>query len=230
MKTYLLVFVAVSAAAAQQLPDVAVRLAGDGFFRRGTAVASSSPSGGGFQPRSPLTSSNGLQSSAGPSSGSRSGSPGGSGGSAASGAFGSSSGSRFRSAFAGGSGRPADGGDADEPLDAVDGVFEPLNLPASASSLLGSISTSFSCDDLPYGYYADRANSCRVYHVCYPALFADGATVTYQYSFMCGVGTVFDQRELTCVDPSVASPCEESRNYFFTNEQFGLPEEKLQFI
>ncbi|XP_047468385.1 mucin-19-like [Penaeus chinensis] len=223
MKNFLFVIVA-AAAAAQQFPDVSVRLAGDGFFRRGTGAASSSPSAGGFQPRASFP-TDGKQASPGASGGGRSGSPSGSSASGATGGSASSSGSRFRSGSA--IGRQADVGDVDE---AVDGVFEPLNLPASASSLLGSISTAFSCDDLPYGYYADRDNACRVYHVCYPALFADGDSVTYQYSFMCGAGTVFDQRELTCVDPSVASPCEESYNYYFTNEQFGLPEERLQFL
>ncbi|XP_069973382.1 uncharacterized protein [Penaeus vannamei] len=201
------------------------KLAGDGFFRRGTAALSTSPSAGGFQPRTSFPADGGLQASPGASGGSRPGSPSGSSASGATGGLASSSGSRFRSAIGGG--RRPDEGDADE---AVDGVFEPLNLPASASSLLGTVSTAFSCDDLPYGYYADRDNACRVYHVCYPALFADGASVTYQYSFMCGAETVFDQRELTCVDPSVASPCEESYNYYFTNEQFGLPEEKIQFV
>lgn len=166
---YFIVFVAASAAA-QQVPDVSVRLAGDGFFRRGTAAVSSSPSAG-FQPRASLPADGGLQASPAASGGGRSGSPSGS---SASGA--TSSGIRFRSGSA--IGRQADVGDVDE---AVDGVFEPLNLPASASSLLGSISTAFSCDDLPYGYYADRDNACRVYHVCYPALFGDGDSVTYQY-------------------------------------------------
>nr|XP_027233055.1 probable ATP-dependent RNA helicase ddx42 [Penaeus vannamei] len=109
---------------------------------------------------------------------------------------------------------------------AVDGVFEPLNLPSGASALLGSISTSFSCLDRPYGYYADRENACRVFHVCYPALFSTGAVETTVH-FMCGEGSVFDQKELTCVAESSAIPCQESSNYFYTNEQFGRIEEKV---
>lgn len=69
----------------------------------------------------------------------------------------------------------------------ADGVFEPLNLPSGASVLLGSISTSFSCLDRPYGYYADQENSCRVFHVCYPALFSTGAVETYQYRSVTGL-------------------------------------------
>merc|ERR1711931_403458 len=38
------------------------------------------------------------------------------------------------------------------------GSEEPLNLPSGASALLGSVSASFSCTNLPYGYYADPAN------------------------------------------------------------------------
>nr|XP_027233066.1 homeobox protein 5-like [Penaeus vannamei] len=70
--------------------------------------------------------------------------------------------------------------------DSVSGVFEPLNLPSGASALLGGITSAFSCLDRPYGYYADQDNSCRVFHVCNPTLFSNGAVETYQYSFMCG--------------------------------------------
>nr|XP_027233057.1 uncharacterized protein LOC113824520 [Penaeus vannamei] len=110
--------------------------------------------------------------------------------------------------------------------DSVSGVFEPLNLPSGASALLGGITSAFSCLDRPYGYYADQDNSCRVFHVCNPTLFSNGAVETYQYSFMCGEGSVFDQKELTCVAESSAIPCQESSNYFYTNEQFGRPEDK----
>ena len=61
------------------------------------------------------------------------------------------------------------------------GVFEPLNLPSGASVLLGSISSQFSCVGLPYGYYADEDNSCRVFHVCNPLINANEGVETYQY-------------------------------------------------
>ncbi|XP_063602306.1 putative uncharacterized protein DDB_G0291812 [Penaeus indicus] len=118
------------------------------------------------------------------------------------------------------------GSSFDSSSDSVSGVFEPLNLPSGASALLGGITSSFSCLDRPYGYYADQDNSCRVFHVCNPTLFSNGAVETYQYSFMCGEGSVFDQKELTCVAESSAIPCLESSNYFYTNEQFGRPEDK----
>ncbi|XP_064099628.1 myb-like protein I [Macrobrachium nipponense] len=110
--------------------------------------------------------------------------------------------------------------------DEVNGVFEPLNLPSGATLLLGRISSSFSCADRPYGYYADQENSCRVFHVCNPALFSDGKIETYQYSFMCGEGTVFDQDELTCKVEYDATPCQEAANFYFRNEQFGRVEER----
>ncbi|XP_037772413.1 probable cyclin-dependent serine/threonine-protein kinase DDB_G0292550 [Penaeus monodon] len=118
------------------------------------------------------------------------------------------------------------GSSFDSSTDSVSGVFEPLNLPSGASALLGSITSSFSCLDRPYGYYADQDNSCRVFHVCNPTLFSNGAVETYQYSFMCGEGSVFDQKELACVAESSAIPCQESSSYFYTNEQFGRPEDK----
>ncbi|XP_068230766.1 uncharacterized membrane protein DDB_G0293934-like isoform X1 [Palaemon carinicauda] len=110
--------------------------------------------------------------------------------------------------------------------DEVSGVFEPLNLPSGATRLLGSISSSFSCTNRPYGYYADQDNACRVFHVCNPALFSDGKIETYQYSFMCGEGTVFDQSEMTCNVEYDATPCQEAANFYFRNEQFGRLEDK----
>ncbi|XP_042229298.1 homeobox protein 2-like [Homarus americanus] len=110
--------------------------------------------------------------------------------------------------------------------DTISGVYEPLNLPSGASVLMGSISTSFNCLDRPYGYYADQDNSCRVFHVCNPALFSDGAIQTFQYSFMCGEGTVFDQKEMTCVMESSATPCQEASNYYVRNQEFGRLEDR----
>jgi len=103
----------------------------------------------------------------------------------------------------------------------VSGVFEPLNLPSGASALLGGISSSFSCADRPYGYYADPDNFCRVFHICNPALFSDGAVQTYQYSFFCGEGSIFDQAKLTCAAEFEATPCGDAPNFYFRNEVFG---------
>ncbi|CAL4061889.1 unnamed protein product [Meganyctiphanes norvegica] len=115
-----------------------------------------------------------------------------------------------------------------EQFEEVQGVFEPLNLPSGASLLLGSVSTEFSCNSLPYGYYGDEANNCHVFHICYPALFSSGVVETYQYSFMCGEGTQFDQKELACVSYESALPCGETKNYYFINREFGLQHEKTK--
>jgi len=106
------------------------------------------------------------------------------------------------------------------------GVFEPLNLPSGATQLLGNIDTSFSCADRPYGYYADSDNRCAIFHICNPALFEDGTVQAYQYSFLCGEETVFDQDQMTCVELSAAIDCGDSPNYYWRNQAFGLPEEK----
>lgn len=116
-----------------------------------------------------------------------------------------------------------------ENIEEIKGVFEPLNLPSGATLLLGNIAGTFTCRDRPYGYYADQDNSCRIFHICYPALFTDGRTETYQYSFMCGERTQFDQKEMTCVHEKEAIPCSSSPEYFYRNSEFGLPEERAQF-
>lgn len=61
------------------------------------------------------------------------------------------------------------------------GPLEPLNLPSGASFMLGIISTTFSCLNRPYGYYADPDIHCRVYHVCNPSLFPDGSIRIQQH-------------------------------------------------
>ena len=59
--------------------------------------------------------------------------------------------------------------------------LEPLNLSSGASFMLGAISTTFSCLDRPYGYYADPDNNCHIFHVCNSSFFPDGSVHTYQY-------------------------------------------------
>ncbi|KAG7155094.1 hypothetical protein Hamer_G015702 [Homarus americanus] len=43
-----------------------------------------------------------------------------------------------------------------------------FELLSNASLILGSITSGFGCSDLPYGYYADEANNCAIFHVCLP--------------------------------------------------------------
>ena len=77
--------------------------------------------------------------------------------------------------------KPFSSGSLETSKDFIAGATEPLNLPSGASENLGNIDTSFSCIDRPYGYYADQRNDCKVFHVCYPALFLDGHSELYHY-------------------------------------------------
>merc|ERR1712142_811477 len=104
-----------------------------------------------------------------------------------------------------------------ERRDSVPLLFE---LPSNATLILGGIQFGFDCGDLPYGYYADEANNCAIYHVCLPYI-EDDLYVTRHFSFMCGVGTVFDQERLVCDFPESALPCSESGLFRKSNEYFG---------
>ncbi|XP_071513356.1 U-scoloptoxin(01)-Cw1a-like [Panulirus ornatus] len=96
-------------------------------------------------------------------------------------------------------------------------------LPSNATVINGGpIITGFSCDGLSYGYYADLANGCRVFHVCYPYLDAEGFLRTRMWSFICGLGAVFNQVALVCDHPQNSIPCEDSPSYYdSSNGYFG---------
>ena len=47
---------------------------------------------------------------------------------------------------------------------------------------------SFSCDGRAYGYYADPATNCQVFHIC----LGDG---DIKWSFLCPNQTIFNQVE-----------------------------------
>ena len=73
--------------------------------------------------------------------------------------------------------------------------------------------TSFSCDGLPYDYgmYADEETGCQAYHVCYNGR---------KDSFLCGPGTVFNQRILHC-DYWYSVECGKSSQYYSSNAYMG---------
>lgn len=73
--------------------------------------------------------------------------------------------------------------------------------------------TSFSCDGLPYDYgmYADEETGCQAYHLCYNGR---------KESFLCGVGTVFNQRILHC-DYWYSVDCGKSSQYYGSNAYMG---------
>ncbi|XP_068242612.1 uncharacterized protein [Palaemon carinicauda] len=84
-------------------------------------------------------------------------------------------------------------------------------------------SQTFSCAGRSYGYYADIANDCRVFHVCLPVSDDAGEVVDVaQFSFFCGNQTVFSQESLTCSFREDAIPCSESETLFeISNADFG---------
>ncbi|KAG7155399.1 U-scoloptoxin(01)-Cw1a-like 35 [Homarus americanus] len=100
-------------------------------------------------------------------------------------------------------------------------------LPSNASVIVGRINTGFDCTNRQYGYYADQANGCAIFHVCYPYVDAEGNTVTSMYSFFCGEGTIFDQSTLTCNFPENALPCDAAESYYNINSYFAR--ENTQF-
>ncbi|CAL1268785.1 unnamed protein product [Larinioides sclopetarius] len=71
--------------------------------------------------------------------------------------------------------------------------------------------TSFNCRDKVHGgYYADIETDCQMYHVCHRD--KDGKIKSTR--FLCGNGTVFDQRHLVCQDYRRVHRCQESKKYY----------------
>ncbi|XP_045132362.1 U-scoloptoxin(01)-Cw1a-like [Portunus trituberculatus] len=101
-----------------------------------------------------------------------------------------------------------------------------FELPSNSTVINGGpIVTGFSCDGLPYGYYADVNNGCRIFHVCYPYLDAEQFLRTRMFSFICGLGAVFNQEALVCDHAEHSIPCEDSPNYYdSSNGYFGQTE------
>ncbi|XP_040572558.1 uncharacterized protein [Lepeophtheirus salmonis] len=98
-------------------------------------------------------------------------------------------------------------------------------LPTDAEAILAApLSTSFTCDGQPYGYYADVDNNCQVFHVCLPIEDNLGQIIeTAQYSFICGNTTVFDQNTLTCNYPENSIACLDSPSLYGAVEFGKIP-------
>ena len=69
--------------------------------------------------------------------------------------------------------------------------------------------TSFSCSGRIAGLYADVEGRCQVWHQCWAGR---------GWTFLCPNGTIFSQRELTCVW-WFNWDCDESENYFDGNSE-----------
>jgi len=106
----------------------------------------------------------------------------------------------------------AEAGNSSEQVDFVNlpgyGVVDDANSTANASI--------FSCYNRRYGYYADMAKKCYMFHLCYPVQEpTTGSLIFQRFSFVCSDNAVFDQQHLVCVDNDTLSyPCSESHNYF----------------
>lgn len=75
-------------------------------------------------------------------------------------------------------------------------IISSLNLPSNATYIRADITDSFSCEKKSYGYYADIANDCQVFHVCFPVTHVDGKETMYRWSFICPEETIFSQVNL----------------------------------
>ena len=104
--------------------------------------------------------------------------------------------------------------------------FQGYNFAADAESLLQQpLVEDFSCEGRTYGYYADIANNCQIFHVCWPKMNEIEEVIGMnQWSFICGNQTVFDQATLTCNHYSDAFPCEESEALYNDVDWFKVTE------
>ena len=108
----------------------------------------------------------------------------------------------------------------EEPVDGSNSSeYDFVNLPGygvidDANSTLNE--SVFSCFNRRYGYYADIAKKCYMFHLCYPVQEpATGQILFQRFSFVCSDNAVFDQQHLVCVDNGTLSyACQESNKYF----------------
>merc|ERR1712008_281484 len=83
-----------------------------------------------------------------------------------------------------------------------------VGLPAGHEDILTNPydPESFSCEGQDYGYYADVASGCEIFHICLPIQDNDGiVTSTAKWSFFCGNGTIFASRPLSATSPMTRS-------------------------
>merc|ERR1711879_736379 len=77
---------------------------------------------------------------------------------------------------------------------------------------------TFSCEGRPYGYYADPATNCQVFHIC----LGDG---DIKWSFLCPNQTIFNQQYFVC-DYSVNVDCVAAEEFYALNDNFGVKAEE----
>merc|ERR1712083_389076 len=72
---------------------------------------------------------------------------------------------------------------------------------------------NFSCDGRAYGYYADPATNCQVFHIC----LGDG---DIKWSFLCPNQTIFNQQYFVC-DYAINVECNNAESFYSLNSNFG---------
>ena len=102
--------------------------------------------------------------------------------------------------------------------------FQGYEFAANTQDLLVQpLVRSFSCRGRDYGYYADVANNCQIFHICWPKMNEVEEVVGMnQWSFVCGNQTVFDQATLSCNHVSASLPCDVSESLFGTVDFFKI--------
>ena len=85
---------------------------------------------------------------------------------------------------------------AEEDGPTQDPISASLGLVADSNSIRENIVDEFTCDGRSYGYYADVANDCQLFHV--PVAYPDGQEEMLKLSFdhvifICPNQTIFDQ-------------------------------------
>ncbi|XP_069942294.1 U-scoloptoxin(01)-Cw1a-like [Cherax quadricarinatus] len=77
------------------------------------------------------------------------------------------------------------------------------------------IEPGFSCQGREYGFYADTLNRCSAYHICHPVFDEEERFVEMgHFTFLCGPGTLFDQKLLSCAHPRKAYPCAQAEDAY----------------
>merc|ERR1712086_217228 len=72
---------------------------------------------------------------------------------------------------------------------------------------------SFSCDGRAYGYYADPATNCQVFHICL-------GERDIKWSFLCPNQTIFNQQYFVC-DYAINVECASAESFYILNANFG---------
>ncbi|XP_068234899.1 mucin-2-like [Palaemon carinicauda] len=116
-----------------------------------------------------------------------------------------------------------------------EGATSATDFPTTTQSSFVFPETSFQCHDkVPGGLYADIETGCAVFHIC--SVGPDSSTKDNK--FVCGEGTLFDQKSRTC-QAAAAVDCSISESLYYLNDRLKgpvflelepqLPEQRFDF-